>query len=82
MHTTTTHSLEPAVRDLTILVIEWDLVETNSAVICKYTIKITKDAHTWTVCYVWRAATVARFIYRDTESVGEGDKLDTAAVQI
>ena len=29
-----------------------------------------------------RAATDARFIYRDTESVGEGDKLDTAAVQI
>ena len=32
--------------------------------------------------FTGKAATVARFMYRDTESVGEGDRLDTAAVHI
>ena len=42
-------------------------------------------ARDWVLCrdtLAGRAATVARFIYRDTESVGEGDKQDNAAVQI
>ena len=37
----------------------------------------------WVLCLdtlAGRAATVARFMYKETESVGEGDRLATAAV--
>ena len=80
VQTTTTTSLDPAVKDFTIFVMEWALR--------LYSIMIDNSSHVnsyldWVLCLdtlAGRAATVARFMYRETESVGEGDRLDTAAV--
>ena len=81
VQTTTTVSVDPAVRDFTILVIEWALRR-----YCTDTEYQGSTMDTYLDCVLCRdtlagrAATVARFMYSETESVGEGDRLATPAV--